>query len=83
MMRRSSQFLVGGFVLISVGLAFYVALVLLQAAGDLGSLALGIALDTSGLFVLVAVLFFAHAWSMRKSEQMLSSGASLPPPPIR
>jgi len=82
-MRRSSQFLIGGFVLIAVGLVFYVALVLLQAAGDLGSLAFGIALDTSGLFVLVAALFFAHAWSMRKGEQMLSSGASLPPPLIR
>jgi lipopolysaccharide export LptBFGC system permease protein LptF len=82
-MRRSSQFLVGGLVLIALGLAFYLALVLLQAAGDLGSLAFGLASGTPGLFVLVAALFFAHAWSMRKSERMLSSGDPLPPPPIR
>lgn len=78
-MRRSSQFLVGGFVMIAVGLAFYVALVLPQAAGNQIPFTLG----PFSLFVLVAVFFFAHAWSMRKSEQMLSSGASLPPTPIR
>lgn len=80
-MRASSQFLMGGLVLLAVGFAFYVALVLLQAAGDLGSLAYGIALGTPGLFVLVAALFFAHAWSMRKSEQMVNSGTPVPPPP--
>ena len=62
--------------LIAVGLAFYVALVLLQAAGFQATFTLGIL----SLFVLVALFFFAHAWSMRRSEQMLSSGAPLPPP---
>lgn len=75
-MRGSSQFLVGGFVLLSVGLALYIAFVLLQAAGDSGSFILG-------PFILVAMLFFAHAWSMRKSEQMVSLETSLSPPPIR
>ena len=79
-MRGSSQFLVGGFVLLAVGLSLYIAFVLLQAAGDLGPLILGpFILGPSGVFVLVAMLFFAHAWSMRKSEQMVSSGALLPP----
>ncbi len=78
-MRSSSQFLVGGFVMIAVGLAVYVALVLLQAAGIQVTFSLGIL----SLFVLVALFFFAHAWSMRRSEQMLSSGASLPSPPAR
>ena len=49
-MRSSSQFLVGGFVMIAVGLAVYVALVLLQAAGIQVTFSLGIL----SLFVLVA-----------------------------
>lgn len=69
--------------MIAVGFAFYIVFVLLQAAGDLGSLAFGIAFDASGLFVLVAALFFAHAWSMRKSEQLLMSGAPPTPPLVR
>jgi hypothetical protein len=64
--------------MIAVGLAFYVTVVLLQAAGNQVSFTLG----PFSLFVLVAVFFFAHAWSMRKSEQMLCAGDSLPPPPI-
>ena len=76
-MRGSSQFLMGGFVLLAVGFALYIVLVLLRAAGDLGSFILG----PFGLFVLVAVLFFAHAWSMRKGEQMVNSGARVSPPP--
>lgn len=76
-MRASSQFLVGGLVLLAVGLALYIVFVLLQAAGDLGNFILG----PFGLFVLVALLFFAHAWSMRKSEQMVNSGTPVPPPP--
>ncbi len=75
-MRRSSQFLVGGFVMIAVGLAFYVALVLLQTASNQVTFPLG----PFSFFVLVGVFFFVHAWSMRKREQMLSSGASLPLP---
>ena len=40
--------------MIAVGFTFYITLVLLQAAGGLGSLAFGIASGTPGLFVLVA-----------------------------
>ena len=79
-MRGSSQFLVGGLVMIALGLTLYITLVLFQAVGDLGSLGFGIASGAPGLFVLVAALFFAHAWSMRKSERMLSSGSPLAPP---
>jgi hypothetical protein len=82
-MRRSSQFRVRGLVLIALGFAFYLALVLLQAAGDLGSLAFGLASGPPGVFVGVAALFFTQAWSMTKGERMLGSGNPLPPPPIR
>lgn len=79
-MRGSSQFLLGGLVMIAVGFTLYIGLVLLQAAGILGSLAFGIASGIPGLFVLVAAFFFVHAWSMRKSERMMSSGTPLSPP---
>jgi lipopolysaccharide export LptBFGC system permease protein LptF len=78
-MRRSSQSLAGGFALIAVGLIFYAALVLLQVAGN----QIPVTFGPLSLFILVALFFFAHAWSMRKSEQILSPGATLPPPPIR
>ena len=56
-MRGSSQFLRGGFVLLAVGLGLYVAFVLLPAAGGLAPFTMA----PTGLFVLVAVLFFSLA----------------------
>jgi hypothetical protein len=61
-MRRSSQFLVGGFVMIAVGLGFYVALVLLQATGNQVPLTLG----PLSLFVLVAGFFFRPCMEYEK-----------------
>ncbi len=67
-LRASTQFVVGGLVMFALAFAFYIAAVLLQATGALGLFFL----TPVGPFVLIALFFFAHAWSMRKSERAVN-----------